>query len=137
MSDHTEIVKRSYDAFRENDIDRLLELYHPEAVWELTHWEDFLEETVYEGRAGIRRVLEMLQGDVGIIRNDVVEIVELGDGRVFVAGETTVRGASTGIEVDMPAFGQIIEFRDGQISRVDNYSDVAAARAAAGLPASP
>ena len=137
MADNTQIIKRSYKAFLENDFDTLLELYHPESVWTFTNWEDFVEKQVYEGHEGVREVLQMMQGDIGIIRNSFAEIVELDENRLFIEGRTTMRGATSGIEIEMPPFGQIIEFRDGLIVRVDNYSDVETCRSAAGLPASP
>jgi hypothetical protein len=38
-----------------------------------------------------------------------------------------------GAEVEMPPLAQIIDFRDGKVLRVDNYSDVEEGRRAAGL----
>jgi hypothetical protein len=83
---------------------------------------------------GVERVARIFIEFIGLVKNKPTEIVDLDEERVFVAGRTTVRGASSGAQVDVPPFGQIIEFRDGLISRVDNYSDVDEARRAAGLP---
>lgn len=44
-----------------------------------------------------------------------------------------IRGRASGAEIDAPAYGQIIEFQDDLIARVESYSDVDAARQAAGL----
>jgi hypothetical protein len=32
------MIHRSYRAFRENDPDSLIAVYHPEAVWDMTGW---------------------------------------------------------------------------------------------------
>ena len=104
-------------------------------VWDMTHWEGFLEQPIYRGHEGLKRVFDLLHTDIGLVLNEPVEVVRLGDDRVFVEGRTRVRGASSGIEVGVRPFGQIGELRDGLIRRVDNYSDVAEARRAAGLPA--
>jgi hypothetical protein len=66
--------------------------------------------------------------------NEPREVIELGDGRIFIAGQMTIRGTASGAEVTGPPFGQIGELRDGLIARIDNYSDLAEARRAAGLP---
>ena len=109
-------------------------LYDPDVVWDMSQWEGFPEQSVYRGRDGLEQVMELLHGDVGVLVNEPVQVVAVGKGRVFVEGRMVVRGASSGIEVDPPPFGQIIEFREELISRVDNYSDLADARGAAGLP---
>jgi hypothetical protein len=81
---------------------------------------------------GIERVLEIFDL-VGLVENVPLEIIEVGAGRMFVRGRIKVRGTASGVEMDAPPFGQIIEFRDDLILLVDNYSDVAEAQRAAGL----
>ena len=80
----------------------------------------------------MEQVLQMFRV-VPLLANEPVEIIDAGEDRVFVKGELTIRGKLSGVELDAPPFAQIIEFRDDLISLVDNYSDVAEARRAAGL----
>jgi hypothetical protein len=75
----------------------------------------------------------MLRDVFGEFNTRPIEIIDLSHDRVLVKGQMTVRGAASGVEIDVPPFAQIIEFRDGLISRVDNYSDFETARRAAGL----
>jgi ketosteroid isomerase-like protein len=130
---NSDLIHHSYRAFRENDLDALLAAYHPEAVLDFTHWDGFPDAPVYRGRAGTEQVLRMLRDVFGEFNVQPVEITEAGPGRVLIEGRLTIRGKASGAEVDAPPFGQVAEFRDGLIARVDNYSDIDAARRAAGL----
>jgi ketosteroid isomerase-like protein len=130
---HAELIRRSYRAFREDDLETLVALYHPEAVWDMTHWQDFPEASIYTGLSGTRDVLRLLRDVFGELDVQPVEIVEVGEERVLVVGLMTVRGKLSGVEVQVPPFAQVIEFRDNLIARVDAYSDAEAGRRAVGL----
>ncbi len=132
-TDRAEAIERSYRAFRDSDVDGLLGLYHPEAVWDMTHWEGFPDERTYRGLAGIDRLLRVLLDVFGELDVQPVEILEIDEDRVFVKGSMRIRGRASGAEVDAPPFAQIIEFHDDLITLVENYTDVNAAREAAGL----
>ena len=107
-SPYAELIERSYRAFREDDLPTLLAAYHPDAVWDMTNWEGFPDANIYRGRSGIEEVL-------------------------FVRGGMSIRGKSSGVEVGVPPFAQVFEFRDNLIARADAYSDLEAGRRAAGL----
>ena len=130
---HSDLVHRSYRAFRENDLEALLATYHPEAVFDFTHWEGFPEAAVYRGRTGTEEVFRMLRDVFGEFNVQPIEIIEVGADRVLITGRLTIRGKASGVELDAPPFAQVAEFRDGLIARVENYSDVEAARRAVGL----
>jgi ketosteroid isomerase-like protein len=100
----------------------------------MSHYEAFPEQAIFRGYEGLRKFLSLLHEDIGVVDNRALEVIDLGDDRVFVMGSMTIRGATSGVVLDGPPFGQVIEFRDGLICRVDNYSDAAEARRAAGLP---
>ena len=59
--DRVDVIERSYRAFRDDDVEALLALYHPEAVWDMTHWEGFPDAQAYRGLAGIEEVIRMLR----------------------------------------------------------------------------
>jgi ketosteroid isomerase-like protein len=99
----------------------------------MSNYEGFPEEPVLHGYEGLKHFLSLLHEGIGVTKNEPVEMIELDRDRVFVEGRTTIRGDTSGAEVSSPPFGQVIEFRDGLIARVDNYSDPAVARSAAGL----
>jgi ketosteroid isomerase-like protein len=131
--DRVDVIERSYRAFRDDDVEALLALYHPEAVWDMTHWEGFPDAQAYRGLAGIEEVIRTLRDVFGELDVRPVQIREAGPNRVLVKGALRIRGRTSGAEVDAPPFAQIIEFRDERIVRVENYTDVDAARQAAGL----
>lgn len=130
---HSHLIHNSYRAFRDNDLEGLLAQYHPEAVVDFSHWENFPDSPVYRGRDGTEKLLRMLRDVFGEFNVQPIEIVELGPDRVLIEGRIAIRGRASGAEVEAPPFAQIAEFRDNLIARVDNYSDVEAARRAAGL----
>jgi ketosteroid isomerase-like protein len=130
---HAELIRRSYRAFREGDLESLLAVYHPEAVWDMTHWQDFPDANVYTGLSGIKNLLRKLREVFGELDVQPVEIVEAGEERVLVMGQMTVRGKASGVEIQAPPSAQIIEFRDKLIARVEAYSDAESGRRAAGL----
>jgi ketosteroid isomerase-like protein len=132
-SRQVEIIHRSYEAFRDDDEEALLSLYHPDAVWDMSSWKDFPDADVYRGLAGIGEVLRILREVFGELNVRPAEIIEVSDGRFFVEGGMTIRGKTSGVEIDVPPFGQIIDFRDDLIALVENYTDVEEARGAAGL----
>jgi hypothetical protein len=99
----------------------------------MSNYDAFPEQAVFQGYEGLRKFLNLLHEDIGVTNNEAVEVIDLGEGRVFVKGRMTIRGTASGLEMTGPLFGQVIQFREGLISRVDNYSDVSEARRAAGL----
>ena len=132
-SPYAELIERSYRAFREDDLPTLLAAYHPDAVWDMTNWEGFPDANIHRGRSGIEEVLRMLRAVFGELDVQPLEIIDVGPDRVFVRGGMSIRGKASGVEVGVPPFAQVFEFRDNLIARADAYSDLEAGRRAAGL----
>lgn len=132
-SSRAEVIERSYRAFREDDVDALLALYEPDAVWDFSNWEGFPDAPTYSGRDSVGSVLRMLRDVFGELEISPTDVVDAGDDLVFVEGTIRVRGRASGVEVGAPPYAQLIRFRGERILRIDNYTDVEAARRAAGL----
>ncbi len=132
-TNRADVIESSYRAFRDDDVEALLALYHPQAVWDMTHWEGFPDEPIYRGLAGVERLLVVLRDVFGEFDVHPVEILEADEDRVFVKARMRIRGRASGAEVDAPPFAQIIKFEDHLIAVVENYTDLNAAREAAGL----
>ena len=62
----------------------------------------------------------------------VEEILAVPDGRVVALAWQRGKGRHSGLTMDME-WGQVFMFRDGEIIRIDNYDDRAAALEAVGL----
>jgi ketosteroid isomerase-like protein len=125
------LVERSYDAFNRRDLDTLLELYAEDCVWDMSHVEGWPEDPVYEGREGLARFFNdaiPVWGEFEVIPE---EVEPMGGGRFFIRCAARFRGQESGVPVEV-AWGQAAISRGGKVVRVDNYSDVAEARRAAG-----
>jgi ketosteroid isomerase-like protein len=92
-----------------------------------------MEGNVYRGKADYERWLrEELPEVWEDFPGEDLEFRELPDGRVLLLGFIHSRGRASGAEVRV-VFGQLAQFRDGQVVRLDAYPDHASALEAAGL----
>lgn len=120
-----------YAAVNRGDLDAALEAMDPDI--ELRSSGAFLDEgQIYRGRKGVRRFYEMVAEVIDELTYELVEMSQLGDGRVFVRLRFCGRGKESGIPVDLDG-AHIWTLRDYKAIRLDAYSDLEKARAAAGL----
>lgn len=91
------------------------------------------EKQLYAGRQGLAEFFNAWVEPWEDFYVEIGETVDLPGDRSFVIGHARGRGRLSGAAVDLPPLAQIIDFRDGQLLRVHNYSDVEASRRAAGL----
>jgi ketosteroid isomerase-like protein len=120
-----------YAAVNRGDLDAALEAM--DADIEFRSSGAFLDDgETYHGRGGVRRFYEMVAEVIDELTYEVVEMSELGDGRVFVRLRFRGRGKESGIPVDLEG-AHVWTLRDYKAIRLDAYSDLEKARAAAGL----
>jgi ketosteroid isomerase-like protein len=134
--DHEEklrVAHESYEAFNRKDLESLLQLYHLDCEWHLTHYAGWPERQVYRGREGMSEFFDTWFDPWESFYLAIKQIKNLPGSRVLVVGYGRGRGRLSGADIELPPLAQIIEFRDGKILRVDNYSDVDEGRVAAGL----
>ena len=129
---HRELAERAYRAFRENDVEALPAIYHPEVALSIEHWEGFPETGPLHGHEGAEELLQMLRGIFGEFDIRLVKFTEIGEDRAFLEVALTLEGKSSGVGLDV-SLGQIVEFRDGLIYHVETYYDEDKARRDAGL----
>ena len=128
-----EIARRGWDALNRGDLDAVLSFIDPEVEWRPALGPGGMEGNVYRGKAAYERWLREELPEVWVnFRGEDLEFTELPDGRVLLLGYLHSRGRSSGAEVRVP-FGQLAQFRDGRVVRLDAYPDHASAREAAGL----
>ena len=53
-NENVEAVRRTCEAWERGDIEAWLEAFHPDIVWDTTHFEGWLEGAVYQGRDAVR-----------------------------------------------------------------------------------
>jgi len=122
--DLVERTRRGFDAGM--DIDAVMGDYAPDSVWDMSP----VGLGVYEGQAAIRRFLEDWWGSYGEYRNQVEEILDLGNGVIFsvvrIEGRLVGSDAYTRLR-----YAGIAEWVEGLVRRTTNYTDIDDARAAA------
>ena len=122
--DLVELGRQAVEATNHGDIDPLLGLYAPDAV--------YVTEGLgrFEGRAAIRSFIEDFRGSFENFVFEVEEILDLGNGVVYARQVLTGRLLGGGGDVSMRS-GWVVTFVDGLIVRSASYKDPDEARAAA------
>ena len=127
-----EIAARIQAAFREQDLAAAAELTHPEVEMDASR----------SGIAGLNGVYRGPQETARFWRGWYEawehvtfesELVDAGDQVVSLTSNQKLRGRGSGVEVGMPDFGWVMEFRDGKVARATLYMDKSQALEAAGL----
>ena len=128
-----ETARRGWDALNRRDLDTVLRFIHPDVEWRPALGPGGMEGNVYRGKEAYEQWLrEELPEVWEDFRGEDLEFSELPDGRVLLLGFIHSRGRASGAEVQVP-FGQVAQFRDGLVVRLDAFPDHASAREAAGL----
>jgi ketosteroid isomerase-like protein len=127
-------VRAMYDAVQTGDMATASELLHPEVVWDVTRSPVEDLRGVYEGPEGTVRLWSGWLDAWESISIPEPDYVEAGQHVVAWSGGGQVnRGRSSGIEVEMEAFGWVWTFEGGRIVRATMYTDRDEALSAAGL----
>jgi ketosteroid isomerase-like protein len=89
-------------------------------------------EGPFVGHEGVRRVFADSRESFEVFELHEQEVRDLGDDRVFSCGVVHVRGRGGGVEVDIPYAG-ITTFRDGMVSRWEDFRERSLALKSVGL----
>jgi len=120
-------VREIFEGFQSGGLESVIERFHPD--FEATVPPELSPEPdTYHGHDGLRRWFAGFEGSLDDVRMVPDEFVEDGE-RLIVAIRLQGRGTGSGIEVEQRAV-QAWSFRDGKVSRVDGYADMASARGA-------
>jgi len=120
------LVRVAWEVANRRDLDVLVTLYTPDAVWDASN----RGVGTYEGRSAIRRLLGEWFGSYAEWHAEVEETLDFGNGVAFAVTRQRARLAdSTGMVETREAF--VYEFAENLVSRITNYGDVAEGRAAA------
>jgi ketosteroid isomerase-like protein len=126
---NAEVIRAVVDAWNRSDVEGMQALVAEDAV--LRPIRAQLEGTEYSGRDGVRRLWDDVTEDWEDPRITVGEIEEVGD-RVVARTTMHMKGRESGIEIDAP-LGWLIDLRDGEVVRLETFSDPDDAYRAAGL----
>jgi ketosteroid isomerase-like protein len=128
--DRVKIVRRSFEAFNDRDVDAMLADWSDDVVMRLHGGFADMMGTEFEGHDGVRRWMTDWVGNLGV-RAEIETIRESGD-RVVVIACATGAGDASGTPVELRG-GQVYTFSGRQICTVDNYYEAEQALEAVGL----
>lgn len=124
---NVDLVQALYHRFTLDDVASALELLSEDFRGEVPPSMS-AEPDVYEGREGALRYMRAFEGFIEDVRFEPLEVREHG-GKVIAELRMVGRGATSGIEVDLPVV-VVHEIEDGKVKRMDPYPDLDAALAA-------
>ena len=125
-----EVVQRGYEYFLAHG-DFTEEFIAPDFVWDMSKFDGWPEEQVYDGIEGARRFIREWTGAWDDWTIEIDAFHEAGE-QVVVVTRQSGRSKATGMAVDMH-FAQVWTVRDGREVRSEMYSDPSRALEAVGL----
>jgi ketosteroid isomerase-like protein len=123
-------VKRGYDHVIATG-ELLMEIAHPDFVWDMSTFRGWPEQKTYEGIEGARQFLSDWTSAWEDWQLELKDLIDAGDEVVAIVHQRG-RSRTTGLPVDMD-FAQLWTFRDGKQIRMRMYADPDEALRAAGL----
>jgi ketosteroid isomerase-like protein len=129
--ENVELIRQGWDAWLHGDMTRLFSYWHPEIVWDMTHFRGWPEST-YHGEDGVERFLTEWLEVWDAYEVGVEKILAAPDGRVVSLAWQRGKGRHSGLSMEMK-WAQIATVRGGKVLRIDNYDDRSDALEAAGL----
>jgi ketosteroid isomerase-like protein len=121
---------KAIEAFNDVGVEAALAYLHPEIEWVAPP--EWLEDRLYEGHDGIRRLSAywtQLFDEYTLVPQ---RVIEAGEGRVVILLQQQGRISGSGDQVESP-IGYLVENRDGLVARVEIYFSWEATLEAAGL----
>jgi ketosteroid isomerase-like protein len=127
-AENVEIVRDSFEAFRAGEYERAMKAFAPEIEYDLSH---FPEGIVYRGHEGVREAFRIWMGAFEDYRQELDELIDVGDDHVVVVLRECGRGKGSGVEVERLTVGAWT-FREGRAIRIRFYDTKEDALAALG-----
>ena|SRR5438132_9814592 len=125
--DLVELGRRSIEAANGGDIDAMLSLFTPDAIWDLSP----VGMGKFEGRAAIRSFLEDAFAAYEEFETKAEEVHEVGNGVNWAIISLNARPVGSSGYVQLRYAAVSIWTSDGLAQRTANYTDIDEARAAA------
>lgn len=128
--ENTEIVKRSYAAFKNGDIETLMQTYADDISWEIYGPATIPIVGPRKGRASVREFFAALDSAMAAQSFELREFIAQGD-QVVVLGDYSWKVKATG-RTFSSNWAHVVTLKDGKIVRFREYTDTAALAAAYG-----
>ena len=131
---NVEISRRIFEAFNRtftNGTDDLYALLDPDVEW--IPVVAILEGSSYHGHEGVRQWIEDMKRDWEAFEARPEDFRDLGDDRVLALGSWRARGRAGGELLDIPQAAWLGQYRNGNLVRMQTFTERKAALDAAGL----
>jgi ketosteroid isomerase-like protein len=126
-----ELVRQVVEATNRKDPEAFVATLSPDVDWEDTvFWTE--GPRTFRGRAAVRDWLQLMWEPWEELRMEARDIVDTGDGRLFVELGLTARGRESGVETQF-RFWAVCWIADGKVARRRAFRERADACDAAGL----
>jgi ketosteroid isomerase-like protein len=129
-----ELLRKLLDAFNREGVEATFEYLDPEIRWLAPP--DWLEDRVYEGHEGIRRLSGFWTAQFDDYRVEPEEFIDLGEGRILALLYQRGRIRSSHDPIEQTV-AWLVEIRGGLITKVEIFFSFEEGRAAAGLASRP
>ncbi len=130
LEENVEIVRRGFAAFNRGDLDRALEAWAPDAVWDWSNSRGF-DAGVFRGHGEIRAFWQRFLAAFDEVRIELVDLLEVEDGLMIVENVAYFRGRD-GVEAQARS-AWLVTIRNGEQTSLTLYQTKQDALEAAGL----
>jgi ketosteroid isomerase-like protein len=128
---NVESVREAVEAINHGDFEAALDRAHPDIEWQTL--DAFPDAGTYRGPEGVRAFFQTWLDTFRGFRLHLERCVPVDEHRVLGVLRVSGEGAGSGVEVESPAFFQLLEFRDGQLIRARMFQTESEALEAAGV----
>jgi ketosteroid isomerase-like protein len=132
QDDLAEIFRRAMEAYSRGDYETALVGFDPAIEWSV-HQSLVPDASTYRGHEGVKRFWETWAEAIRGVALEIEECRRIEENRVLAITRAHGTGAGSGAPVASGRFTQIVDFRDGRVTRVRLYGGVASALEAVGL----
>jgi ketosteroid isomerase-like protein len=124
VSQQVELVRRVFDAFREEGPDAVFAVLAPDIEW--TVRPDLPDAKTYRGREGVRQLLATFEDVLDDQWYTALEFIEAGQ-QVIVPLRWGARGKASGVPFEEREETWVFALREGKVDRVTEYATKKAA----------
>ena len=128
--DSAKLVRRALGCLDEGDVEAAIGYTHPEIEWIAPA--EWLEQRVYRGHEGLRKLDSHWRKSFDDYRLDVDRVIEFADDRCAVLVHQRGQIKGSGAPIQQQA-GYLVEIRDAKVVRVDAHFSWEDTLEAAGL----
>ena len=127
-----ELFERVFDWWNKGDLEEMLAEATPDFEWDLTQSDIPGETGIYRGKDEYLRFARGWREALGPTQLELEEAFELDDGRLFARLTQAGTGTRSGVDVEIE-YVQIVSYEGSSVKASMVFTDLAKARAAAGL----